>query len=1011
MTTADVPAQPNAPTLAILDPDNAPLNISVTFANPSDGGSLINSWFIERWDATTTNWSTIVASTGTTDLVYPDNSVVANTEYKFRVSAINGIGTSVVSSESTAITTPNVPDVSTVTLAINDPNASPLVITVTPVAGATGGSAILDYNLEYSSDGTTWNPLTTGLTGTYDHTVSSAGTHYYQSQARNNVGTGVFGASSNIDTPTVPDAPTVTLAILDPNNSPLEVTATFVPAGNGGSNIIDYNLHHSTDDILYTQVATGVTGTSAYTVSASGTHYFKAEARNNVGLSSIGVSANIATPTVPTPPQSLTATTIDNTNIELNWNMPSSTGGSVLQSFSIQNDATGTFAQVATVAETATTYTHQNLNDATNYNYQVVAINNVGSSNPSNQADAWTKPNAPVGLTANTISSNNSLELTWTMPTGTVTDFRVERALFGTSNWSTSQSPTFATACSGASCVITETGLASGSQHQFRIYASNLGGESTVSTSVNNWTVPDAPTGLTASTLPNSSDTANLSWSAPSGTVVSYQIERESPIGGGWSIIVADTGSVLTQYDDSPLALSTEFNYRVSGINLGGVSTSSIADSITTLSVPSAPASLTLTLQDPLKIQLDWGTSGNLYSGTLQGYKIERQINNNGWTTAIENTASTSTTAVDGGLIQGVQYEYRVSAITQIGTSNPSSVATGLFAVGTFSMTVTPIGGNTVQITPAMEIVSAVPNASVTKIWLYTGDPSYSAPVAQYPQSVTLTNGNPHSFATVFEYPTAPTTYTARAWVTQGDSTTMFTSADYLVTPLTPFSDNIMGLEQRNNGTSGANNAYTMSQFEFMAQPAGYDLVLKYQHIDPTNEPKFYAYENVQTSVNSTVTNLEYNNDYYISAYLNPTAFDYNVVDPATNEVQIVCNEDSPSTCPDGTIADDVPKGVPSEFVIRSHKAPTSQTQLGIEPMGDLFGIPMIFLFVIGLGAIFTGRNAQMGILIMAVTIGVMTALGYIDFNNPATDIDENIAVWGIMVVITVLGMFIGKRF
>jgi hypothetical protein len=52
-----------------------------------------------------------------------------------------------------------------------------------------------------------------------------------------------------------------------------------------------------------------------------------------------------------------------------------------------------------------------------------------------------------------------------------------------------------------------------------------------------------------------------------------------------------------------------------------------------------------------------------------------------------------------------------------------------------------------------------------------------------------------------------------------------------------------------------------------------------------------------------------------------------------------------------------------------------------------------------------------MGILIMAVTIGVMTALGYIDFNNPETDFDENLPIWGLMVIITILGMFVGKRF
>jgi hypothetical protein len=612
---------------------------------------------------------------------------------------------------------------------------------------------------------------------------------------------------------------------------------------------------------------------------------------------------------------------------------------------------------------------------------------------------------------ANTISSGDTLELEWTQPTGTVTEYKIQRVLMGASNWSTSQTVSFATACSGAVCTVQDTGLSSGTEFQFRIIAVSLGGDSLESNVASNWTIPSPPSGLTVTTAPNSSTTTTLNWSAPSGTTTGYQIERESPIGGGWTIFVSDTGSTLTTYDDVNLPLSTEFNYRVSAINLGGVSLPSNEDDVTTLSAPTAPTGLTLTLQDPLKIQIDWTGSGNLFGGTLQGYKIERQVNNGGWTTAIANTASSATTAVDGGLIQGVQYEYRISAITQIGTSIPSASQTGLFAVGSFAMSVTPIGGNTVEFTPTLDITSGIPNAVATKIWLYNGDPTYSTPIALYPQSAVITSGTPYTFPTFFEYPTTAQTYTARVWVTQDDSTTMFTSPDYPVTPLTPFSDNIMGLEQRNNSTSGANNAYTMSEFEFMAQPAGYDLVLKYQHIDPTNEPKFYAYENIQTSVNATVTGLEFNNDYYISAYLNPDEFDYNIVDPTTNEVDIVCNENSPSTCPEGTPVDDIPKGVASEFVIRSHKAPTSQTQLGIEPMGDLFGIPMIFLFVIGLGAIFTGRNAQMGILIMAVTIGVMTALGYIDFNNPDTDLDENLPVWGIMIIITILGMFIGKRF
>ena len=1106
-TTPTPPPTPtSAPTLAITNPDSNPLDVTVSFAMPSSGGSAITSFEIFRSadDITYTSVGT------TTTLIFADTVPNDGTFY-YKFASTNLVGNS-GQSPSANIATPTAPDVSSVTLAINDPNASPLVITATPQAGGNGGSAIIDYNLEYSSDNVTWNQVATNLTGGFDQTVSNAGTHYFKTQARNNVGVGALGTAVSIDTPTVPDAPTVTLAINDPNASPLVITSTFVaPLDNGGSSLIDYTLHHSTDDVTYNQVGSNLNGTFDYTVSNSGTHYFKAEVRNNVGLSNLGVSSSIATPTVPTSdssvtlsidnpnpnplditvsfiapsnnggsavvsydlhsspdditytqvatgvtadqtitvanagtwyfkslttnnvgssslgtavsiatptvptiPTNLVLTSVSNTQIDAVWGAPTTDGGSSLVSYTISLETpsgSGNWNVIATVPASQTTYSFTGLTNDVEYKVGIFSSNNVGNNGNMAMTSEFTRPNAPSNFGVQTVD-DDELYIGWDVNGLSTSTFTIQTDYTG--SWTDVVTDTYANLCIGNSsgfCEYIVIGLDSGSNYNFRVFNTNTGGVSENSVVVDGWTLNNAPTGLTVTTTANTSTVANLSWTAPSGIVTGYQIERESPAGTGWSVLVTDTGSTATTYDDTGLNLSTYYNYRISAINLGGISTTSNEDSVTTLSVPDAPTGLTLTLQDPLKIQLDWTASGNLYGGNLQGYMIERQINNGAWTTAIANTASTSTTAVDGGLIQGVQYDYRISAITQIGTSLPSVSQTGLFAVGTFSMTVTPIGGNTVEFTPVLDIVSGVPNAVATKIWLYNGDPSYSTPITQIPQSALITSGTPYTFTTFFEYPTTPQTYTARVWVTQDDSTTMFTSPDYPITPLTPFSDNIMGIEQRNLVATATDNAYTASEFEFLAQPAGYDLVLKYQHIDPTNEPKFYAFENVQTSVTSTITGLESNNDYYISAYLNPDEFDYTVVDPATNEVDIVCNSESPSTCPDGTAVDDVPKGVASEFVIRSHKSPTSQTQLGIEPMGDLFGIPMIFLFVIGLGAIFTGRNAQMGILIMAVTIGVMTALGYIDFNNPDTELDENLPIWGIMIVITILGMFVGKRF
>ena len=96
--------------------------------------------------------------------------------------------------------------------------------------------------------------------------------------------------------------------------------------------------------------------------------------------------------TIPTHPTNLTATAVSSSEIDLNWNTPSSDGGSPITGYRIQestDDSTWTTI-VKNTGNTNTAYSDTGLSDNTTYYYRVFALNSVGSSYRSNIADATT---------------------------------------------------------------------------------------------------------------------------------------------------------------------------------------------------------------------------------------------------------------------------------------------------------------------------------------------------------------------------------------------------------------------------------------------------------------------------------------------------------------------------------------------------------------------------------------------------------------------------------------------
>lgn len=223
---------------------------------------------------------------------------------------------------------------------------------------------------------------------------------------------------------------------------------------------------------------------------------------------------------------------------------------------------------------------------------------------------------------------------------------------------------------------------ATGTPNTSATYASpfaNIGVIATFKYTVADPTAPDAPTGLTATKQTNAK-TIDLSWSAPGdnggSAITGYKIERESPVDGGFSTLVAHTGTTGTTYANTGLDANTQYNYRVSAINAIGTSDPSSEADATTNNVPGIPTSLTATASGYTIINLSWSAPASTGGSAITGYKIERESPvGGGFSTIVADTASTGTTYSNTGLSGGTQYNYRVSTINAIGTGSVSATA------------------------------------------------------------------------------------------------------------------------------------------------------------------------------------------------------------------------------------------------------------------------------------------------------------------------------------------------
>ena len=313
----------------------------------------------------------------------------------------------------------------------------------------------------------------------------------------------------------------------------------------------------------------------------NGTSYtFAVVATNGVGSGSSSGSSNSVTPAaVPGAPTGVGGTSNANGSSVVSWSAPTSTGGSVITSYTVT--ASPGAATCSTVDGSTTTCTVVGLTNGQSYTFTVVATNSQGSSLASTPASPVTPATTPGAPTIGTATLGNaSASVTFSVPAS-----NGGSAITG---YTVTSSPGGLT-CSTVSTSCTVGGLTNGTSYTFTVVAINYvgaGSSSLPSNSVTPATVPGAPTNVGGTSNGNASSV--VSWSAPTSTggsaIIGYTVtatDATNPVRGGQSVSGSTSPITVTG-----LTNADRYSFTVvatNSVGSGSPSTPSVA------AVPLAP--------------------------------------------------------------------------------------------------------------------------------------------------------------------------------------------------------------------------------------------------------------------------------------------------------------------------------------------------------------------------------------------------------------------------------------
>jgi fibronectin type 3 domain-containing protein len=664
---------PGAPTLNSAGGGNASVVLSWS-APASDGGAPITGYKVYRSIASgaETLLTTVGNVTG-----FTDGTLTNGTAYYYKVSAVNSVGESSLSSERSAIpaTVPNPP-----TLAPSGAGNGQVSLNWT-APSSDGGSAVTGYKLYRSTASGAETLLVTlgNVTSYSDSGLSNGTTYYYKVGAVNALGDSVLSTEQSATPDIAPGAPTLGSPVVGNGSVAL---AWAAPLSNGGSAITSYRVYRGTTsggETLLTTLGNVTTYTDA-TAANGTTYYYKVSALNAKGESVFSAEQSATPATVPGAP-TLNSATAAPGSVTLAWSAPTSDGGAGITGYKVYRGTTSGGETLLTTVGAATGFTDNAVANGTTYYYKVSALNRAGESSLS--IEKFATPTAaatvPGPATLNSATAGDgSVVLAWSAPASNggaaITGYKVYRG-------TTSGGETLLTTLGNVTSY-SDTSVVNGTTYFYKVSAVNSVGEGSLSTE--RFATPTAAATVPGPATLNSASSGNgfvaLAWSAPASNggsaITGYRVYRGITSGG--ETLLTTLGNV-TNWSDTSVVNGTTYYYVVSAVNAAGEGARSGEKSALPATTPGAP-SLNLAVPGN-SVTLSWTAPAVNGGLAVTGYKIYRGTTSTGET--LLTTLGNVTSYTDSTTTPGTTYYFKISALNAMGESSLSNELSATPAAGT----------------------------------------------------------------------------------------------------------------------------------------------------------------------------------------------------------------------------------------------------------------------------------------------------------------------------------------